>query len=314
VAGPPACGAGFLKQRVRDRRRSGFGGVGAGPVVGAGLSLACLGVAAVIAPAAPPEPAFVGSPPSAALGDAGVAALPSGFRRVLADVSWFLAVQYYGNRRLAGLSEFPDLGALVEEALRLDPELRPAAVVGPLLVAESPPLGAGEPERADVILADWIERHPRDHDAVVVRGLLHTWYLQDPETGARILEEASARNGSPAWLRALAARSLAAVGARDAARDLWRLLLERAGDGRTRSNARTHLLQLDALDQLDRLDTVVRDYEERAGRPPGDWEDLIALGLLPGRPVDPAGVPLVLDEAGVPRIAGTSPLAGHPGR
>ena len=113
---------------------------------------------------------------------------------------------------------------------------------------------------------------------------------------------------------ALAARSLASVGARAAARDLWGVLLERADDGRTRSNARTHLLQLDALDRLDELGAVVRAYERRAGDAPPGWDDLVAAGLLPAPPVDPAGVPFVLDEAGVPGIAPGSPLAGIPGR
>ena len=294
--------------------RAGFAGVGAGRLVSAGLSLACLTIAAGLTPAARPEPGFAPSPPSAGLGDAAVAALPSGLRRVLGDASWFLAVHYYGNRRLEGRSGFPDLGDLIEEALRLDPEFRAAAVVGPLLLAEPPPLGAGEPERADRILNDWVRRHPGDFDAALVHGLLQVWHLGDPETGARVLEAASAREGAPPWLRALAARSLAEVGARAAARDLWRLLLERAEDGRTRSNARTHLLQLDALDRLDELGVAVREYERRSGRPPGHWEDLVAAGLLPERPLDPAGVPFVLDESGVPGIARTSPLAGAPGR
>ena len=300
-------------KRAYGRWRMGFAGVGAGRFASAGLSLACLGVAALIAPAAEPNPGSVASLPSANIRNAGLAALPSGMRRVLADTAWFLAVQHYGHRRLENLPGFPALGDLVEEALRLDPELRPAAVLGPLLLAEPHPLGAGEPERAEALLADWVGRHPDDFDAVLVRGLLHAWHLQDPEAGARVLQAASARNGAPPWFRAVAARSLAEVGARAAARGLWRGLLERAEDGRTRSNARTHLLQLDALDRLDQLHAAVREYTQRAGRPPDSWEDLLAARLLPGRPVDPAGVPFVL-EAGVPGIARTSPLAGHPGR
>ena len=271
-------------------------------------------MAARIAPAARPGPELAASAPGANLSDRGVEALPSGVRRVLADASWLLAVQYYGNRRLGDSSEFPNLGALVEQALRLDPGLRPAALVGALLLAEAPPLGPGEPERADVILAGWVRRHPGDFDAVLVRSLLHAWHLQDPETGAAILKATSARDDAPPWFAAVAARSLTGIGARAAARDLWRVLTARADDGRTRSNARTHLLQLDALDQLDELAAQVSEYERRAGHPPRDWEDLVAAGLLPERPVDPAGVPFVLGRAGVPGIAAESPLAGYPRR
>ena len=312
MAGPPARRAGFLNGRMREPRRAGLRGLGAGRLASAGLSLVCLGMAARIAPAARPDAAA--PPPGASLSAAGIAALPTGVRRVLADTSWLLAVQYYGNRRLEGSPGFPDLGALVEQALRFDPGLRPAALTGPLLLAEPPPLGAGEPERADAILADWVRRYPGDFDAVLVRSLLHTWHLEDPATGAGLLEAASARDDAPPWVMALAARSLTGVGARAAARHLWGVLLERAGDGRTRSNARTHLLQLDALDRLDELGSMVRVYERRSGQPPRGWEDLVAAGMLPGPPADPAGVPFVFDEAGVPRIAPQSPLAGHPGR
>ena len=299
---------------MRDPRRAGIRGVGAGRLASAGLSLLCLGVAARIAPVARPGTQFAVSPPGAHLGDGGVAALPSAVRRVLADTSWLLAVQYYGNRRLEGSPGFPDLGALVEQALRLDPGFRPPALLGPLLLAEPPPLGAGEPERADAILAGWVRRYPGDFDAVLVHSLLNTWHLQDPETGATMLEAASARDGAPAWFVAVAARSLTGVGARGAARNLWRAVLERADDGRTRSNARTHLLQLDALDRLDELRSQVRVYERRSGRPPRGWEDLVAAGLLPDLPVDPAGVPFVLGRGGVPGIAAESPLAGIPRR
>lgn len=286
----------------------------AGRLASAGLSLLCLGMATRTAPAARPGVELAARPPGAHLSDAGIAALPTGVRRVLADTSWLLAVQYYGNRRLEGSPGFPNLGVLVEQALRFDPAFRAVALVGPLVLAELPPLGAGEPERADAILAGWAVRNPGDFDAVLLRSLLHSWHLQDPETGATMLEAASARDDAPPWFLAVAARSLTSVGARSAARDLWSVLLQRADDGRTRSNARTHLLQLDALDRLDELTSTVRIYERRSGHPPRDWGDLVAAGLLPGRPVDPAGVPFVLDPGGVPGIAPESPLAGVPGR
>lgn len=299
---------------MRDPRQAGVRGVGVGRLASAGLSLLCLGVAARIAPAARPGAEFAVSPPGAHLNDAAIATLPTGVRRVLADTWWLAAVQYYGNRRLEGSPGFPNLGGLVEQSLRLDPGLRPAAFVGPLLLAEPPPLGAGEPERADAILAGWTRRYPGDFDAVLLRSLLNTWHLQDPETGATMLEAASARDDAPPWLVAVAARSLTGVGARAAARNLWRALLERADDERTRSNARTHLLQLEALDRLDELNTLLRVYESRSGHPPRGWEDLVDAGLLARPPVDPAGVPFVLDDAGVPRIASRSPLAGIPRR
>jgi hypothetical protein len=285
-----------------------------GRFVGAGLSLACLGVATLFGSGPDPAAGSAVSAPGAQLGDEGVSALPSGIRRVLADASWLLAIQHYGNRRLEGSSGFPLLGSLIEDAVRLDPELRAAAVAGPLLLAEPPPVGAGEPGRADAILADWVRRHPGDFDAVLVRGLLQSWHLRDPKHGAGILQAASARQDAPPWFVAVAARSLTSIGARAEARDLWGVLLERAGDDRTRSNARTHLLQLDALERLDALATVIGAFEQRSGKRPDGWNDLIAAGLLSERPSDPTGVPFVLNETGLPQISRKSALAGYPGR
>ncbi len=286
----------------------------AGRIAGAGLAIACLGASALVSPEVQPSSGSARWWSGARLSDEGIAVLPAAIRRLLADTSWLLAIQHYGNRRLEGASDFPSLGPLIDRTLRLDPGFRPAAVVGALLLAESPPFGAGEPQRADGILAEWMARHPGDFDALLVRGLLHLWYLGDREGAARILEAASAREGAPPWLTALTARSLTEIGERETARTLWRALWERAGDGRTRSNASTHLLQLDALDQRDQLVAAVGEYARGWGRKPVDWNELIAAGLLPGRPVDPAGVPFVLDRDGIPRIADTSPLAGFPGR
>ena len=282
-------------------------------LAGVALALAGLAGAGAVRPSAADRPRREAAP-LPRLSPESVAALPSPARRLLADASWLAAVQYYGGRRLAGSGDFPRLQALVENALRLDPGLRAAAVSGALLLAEAPPLGAGVPRRAAAILRVWTRRNPQDFEAVLIRALLHHWHFADPGEAARILAEASGRAGAPRWLRELTARSLAEVGAREAARGLWRALLAHAGDPRARANARTHLLQLDALDERDRLVALAAGFARREGRPPEDWGDLVAAGLLPAAPLDPAGVPYELDGAGTPRIAPASPLAGHPGR
>lgn len=283
-------------------------------IAGAGLSLLCLLAAALVSPSAPARAGLERQPAGARLSGETVARLPTGIRRLLADTSWVLAVQHYGERRLQGVSGFPSLGPLIATALGLDPELRPAAVVGAQLLAEAPPFGAGQVRRADRLLADWTARHPRDFEAVLARGLLHHTHLRNPQKAAGILGAAADRETTPAWFSALAARALTEVGARQSARALWRALLRRAGDDRTRANARMHLLQLDALDQRDRLVLVTRAFERARQRPPRNWDELIAAGFLKEKPSDPAGALFELGGDGVARIARDSPLAGYPGR
>ncbi len=250
----------------------------------------------------------------AALGDTAISRMPRGVRRLLADVAWLAAVQHYGERRLAGSATFPEFEALLELALRFDPGIRPAVLSGAFLLAEPSPLGAGKPRAADALLRDWTTRHPGDHEAILIRGLLQHWHLADPEAAAAIFEAGARAEGSPRWLLALAARSWTEAGARETARELWGILAARASDPRARQNAATHLLQLDALDQIDRLAGIAREFGRRYGRPPRTWRELTAAGLLHGVPRDPTGTPFRLNERGVPEISSTSSLAGHPSR
>ena len=271
-----------------------------------------LGAAALVSARMPEAGAPRMSLP-AALGDEAVPLLPRAARRLLADVSWLLAVQHYGKRRLADSPGFRRLRALVELSLRFDPELRPAAVGGSLLLAEPPPLGAGQARAADVLLSEWTARHPRDFEAILVRGLLRHWHLRDPAGAAAVLA-AGVGGDAPAWFAALAARAWTEAGSRTEARALWQALLTRSSDPRVRANAATHLLQLDALDELDHLALLTKEFERRSGRAPAAWAELAAAGLLDRAPLDPTGTPFRLDAEGVPRIARDSPLAGHPGR
>ena len=56
-----------------------------------------------------------------------------------------------------------------------------------------------------------------------------------------------------------------------------------------------HLLQLDALDQIDVLQSIVETYRERTGSFPKSWDALIEAGLLNKAPVNPSGSPYILN-------------------
>jgi hypothetical protein len=63
-----------------------------------------------------------------------------------------------------------------------------------------------------------------------------------------------------------------------------------------REQARLRLTQLDALDQMAELERVTKAFEQRAGRPPRSWEELVAAGWLRAVPVDPHGFPYQLNQ------------------
>lgn len=243
-----------------------------------------------------------------------IRALPSGLRRLAADAVWLRAVQHYGTRRRADASDYPLLAPLTTLALRFDPELRAAAVDGALLLAEPPPLGAAEPERAEALLEAWTRRRQSDWRAVLLLGLIREWHRGDPAAAAATFRAAAGRPGAPDYLLALAARSGVAAGDRAGARALWSVLAREAETPRERANAETHLLQIAALDRRDELSAAAAEFRRRTGVFPETWADLGEAAGGAGIPLDPAGTPFQLLPGGVVRISPASPLAGHPER
>ena len=248
------------------------------------------------------------------LGPETIRALPRGLRRLTADGIWLRAVQHYGTRRRAEAPDYPLLAPLTTLALRFDPELRAAAVDGALLLAEPPPLGAGQPERAEALLEDWTRRRRRDWRALLLLGVIREWHRDDPAAAAATFREAAGRPGAPGYFLALAARSGTAAGDRAGARALWSVLAREAETPRERANAETHLLQIAALDRRDELAAAAAAFRRRTGRFPETWDDLGGAAGGAGPPLDPAGTPFLLLSGGVVRISPESPLAGHPER
>jgi hypothetical protein len=73
------------------------------------------------------------------------------------------------------------------------------------------------------------------------------------------------------------------------------------------------LQQLDALDQIEQLQAIVRVYASRAGSFPVSLGALVRAGYLRWAPVDPAGTPYVVDpQTGVVSLGADSSLAPLP--
>ena len=118
--------------------------------------------------------------------------------------------------------------------------------------------------------------------------------------------------GAPSWLRTLAGTTLLVGGDRDAARALWSELRDTADVDWLRRTAEVRLLQLRALDEIDRLTARVAQAGRRLGRTPATWPEVVAAGGLPDIPVDPAGVPYALGPDGRIALGDASPLSPLP--
>lgn len=222
-----------------------------------------------------------------------------GFDNVIADIYWMRAVVYYGGNRRADDKNrnFDLLDPLLTFVTTLDPQFRVAYRFGAIFLTEAYPRGPGRPDRAIALLERGIEANPNTWEYLHDIGFVYYWWLNDYKTAAEWFAKAGEIPGAAEWLAPLAATTLAQGGDRQSSRFLWRQLLETSDVEWLRRNAEHRLTQLDAMDVLDELNRASRRFTAREGQPPRSWRELIAGERLRGVPVDPAGVPFVLDPA-----------------
>jgi len=232
---------------------------------------------------------------------------------LLADLYWIRAVQHYGGTRLSTdpNKQYDLLYPLLDLTTSLEPRFNIAYFYGSTFLAEAPPGGPGRPDLAIALLEKGLRAQPDKWEFAQWIGFIHYWWRQDYEQASAWFKRGAELPGAPVWLSSLAASTLTRGGSRQASRVLWEEIARSAEDEWFRNDARRHLRQIDAMDQIDQLQAMVRVFHERQGRAPADWSELRAAGYLRGTPVDPAGTPYLL-EAGVVAIDRKSPLAPLP--
>jgi hypothetical protein len=233
-----------------------------------------------------------------------------GFDALAADVYWIRAIQHYGGERLNAAHEAPTydlLYPLLNLTTSLDPYFSIAYRFGAIFLSEPYPGGPGRPELGVALLQKGIVAQPTRWEYYNDIGFVHYWSLQDPRGAAEWFRTAAAQPGAPEWLLSVAAAILSETTDRAAARQLWRQILQ-SDQQWLRERAERGLLQLDALDQIDKLNTVIQAAGTRGGEP-FSWQSLIRSGFLRSVPLDPSGTPYDVDSAtGRVTVARTSPL------
>lgn len=228
-----------------------------------------------------------------------------------ADIYWIRAVLHYGGDRLhdPGAARYELLYPLLDLTTSLDPLFQIAYRFGSVFLAEPPPGGPGRLDQAEALLKKGMAASPEKWQYAHDLGFLYYWQAQDYETAASWFQHASGIPGAPEWLGPVAAGMLARGGDREQSRELLRRILQDADHDYLRQVATRWLRQLDALDQMDRLDEMLAEYVRRAGRRPASWLELIRAGWLPGIPVDPEGHPYMLNTTwSTTRLSLESPL------
>jgi hypothetical protein len=223
--------------------------------------------------------------------------LVPGLEDIFADIYWLRTVQYYGGqRRFAEGKRFDLLGPLVDITTALDPAYAIAYRYGAIFLAEQPPNGAGQPEKAVELLKRGSLANPSSWQLHQDWGFFVYFFLGDAAEASRILDEAAHLPGAPDWLRSSGADFLARSGDRETSRKMWQHLYEQ-GEGSMRDNAAFNLTRLDAADAVDAHKGAVAEFRERFGRFPASLQELGPVGLLRAPLHDPAQIPFDYDPA-----------------
>ena len=236
---------------------------------------------------------------------------------IAADIYWIRALQHFGEERLSPPEHrrtYELLYPLLDLTTTLDPYFSIAYRFGAIYLGESYPGGPGRPDLAVALLQKGLAAQPDKWQYLMDLGFVYYWHLHDYQSAAASFQRASGLRGAPAWLRPLAAVTLAEGGHRDASRALWQQLAQ-ADEPWLRDSATLRLAQLDAMDVIESLQARVEAYRQAHPGEPVTWERLAAARVLPGIPLDSSATPLALDPAtGAITVARESKLFPLPGQ
>jgi hypothetical protein len=251
--------------------------------------------------------------------------LSLGYSALAADLYWIRAIQYYGGtrRRLAsspaalmpppalardGSAGYPLLYPLLDLATTLDPRFNVAYRFGAVFLAEPYPGGPGRPDLAVALLEKGLRIRPDRWEYMLDIGFLDYWYRQDYRAAASWFDRASRVPDSPWWLKSLAATTFAQGGDRRSSRQMWTAIRESADVAWLKQDAERRLLQLRALDEIDRLQPLVTGFLTRTGQRATSWQELAREGTVPGVMADPTGTPYDLTPDGIVQLSPGSSL------
>ena len=220
------------------------------------------------------------------------------FDALAADVYWIRAIQHYGGDRLAGPragAKYQLLYPLLDLTTTLDPYFNIAYRFGAIFLSEGYPGGPGRPDQSVALLRKAIVAMPHKWQYYHDIGFVYYWRLQDYQTASLWFQRAAAQPNAPNWLKPLAASVLARGQDRTAARFLWQQIAK-SEEAWLRRTAERALLQLQALDQIEQLEAVIKRFPPAPGES-YSWTGLIGRHVLVRVPFDPVGTPYEIDPA-----------------
>ena len=242
------------------------------------------------------------------------------YRPLAADLYWIRAIQYFGGRsRQARDSKpsdprvsFAGLYPLLDITTTLDPMFNIAHRFGAIFLSAKYPEGADSPQLAVALLEKGLKASPEKWQYWHDIGFVYYWSSFDYQKASEAFQHGAEISGSPWWLRSLAATMLVRGGDRETSRLLWTQLYQTADNEYAKHAAQMKLMQLKAIEDIERLQDGIDRFAARRGSAVTGWNELVAAGALRGVPVDPSGVPYVLTPEGRVELSMSSTLIPLP--
>ncbi len=236
------------------------------------------------------------------------------FNALAADLYWIRAIQYYGGDRLSGpqsAAKYRLLYPLLDLTTTLDPYFNIAYRFGAIFLSEAYPAGPGRPDQSIALLRKALVVMPHKWQYYHDIGFVYYWRLRDYQSAAMWFQRGAEQPNAPNWLKPLAAATLARGPDRTAARFLWQQIAT-SEEVWMRRQAERSLLQLQALDQIDRLNAAVRRFPAE-GVELYSWTGLIRKHAFTRVPYDPTATAYEIDAlTGRVSVSRQSPLFPMP--
>jgi tetratricopeptide (TPR) repeat protein len=230
-----------------------------------------------------------------------------GFNGLAADWYWLRSLQYVGRKVDAYQERFAlddmsrlgirNLAPMLDHATTLDPQFFAAYDFGAVV------LPAIDRDAAIRLVEKGIRENPQEWRLYHHLGYIN-WRGGHYREAAEAYRAGARVAGAPAWMEVMAAQIELDGGGRAVAREVYRRMYEDAADEQIRLLALKRLAQIDSLEERDRIRRALSDLRARLGRCPANWREtaaaLRAAGFrtdAAGAPLDPTGVPYVLDAA-----------------
>ena len=237
-----------------------------------------------------------------------------GAEGLLSDWYWMQSLQYLGGKLVKNQSQTVDINDLrplnprllypyLDNSTDLDPKFMAPYTFG------ATTLTAIDNAQAIALTEKGIANNPDRWQLYHLLGYIY-WTQGDFAKAADAYDKGVRIDGSPSFMKIMAASLRTQGGSRDVARAMYRQMLEDNPDQQTRTNAEFRLMELDSLDQRDVLNTALSTYATRQGRCAESWADILPLlrgaNLPPGveirldpsdHVVDPTGKPYQIDRS-----------------